>query len=422
MLELMQTESVPDCHLITKERILIEAHKIILFKSPFLRALITSVSCDQGKCPVQETVTLILPDISYRHIDPIIQYFYTGALVFPASEKSVICNLLFRLLRISPHREKKVNRALERILHDGDDRVAVFMRQVEDICYPDVSQPDQLNKQHQGHQESQERNKKSDDDQKEGEGQQQITELLACMLDEVEELNQNNQVLYSGNLEEGFNKQKQQETPLMLQPSLSSRTETNNASASGFRSSSKSTPEAPPSPVLRENPIFSPEEGEKEQESPKLKARNTRLRIKLGSEIFHIEDIRKGINNQKKARVSLPRNIKTDMKCLTCRYKVKGSDFKQHLVRKHLHHLWTEVGPNEIKCQDCNFVAVSRMKLIWHLAIEHGQLEIKMTENNLTISDYGAAIVSNTSWEFDSPRNHIQRTLDNQSAGVSETA
>ena len=100
LLEFMTTESVPDCRLITKERILIEAHKIILFQSPHLRSLITSVSCDGGKCPIQETVTLILPDISYRHLDPIIRYFYTGDLVFPSSEKPIVKDLLFRLFNI----------------------------------------------------------------------------------------------------------------------------------------------------------------------------------------------------------------------------------------------------------------------------------------------------------------------------------
>ena len=113
--------------------------------------------------------------------------------------------------------------------------------------------------------------------------------------------------------------------------------------------------------------------------------------------VLFCENLEEGFNNQKKqeARVNLRRNIKTYVKCLTCGYKVKGSRFKQHLVWTHLHPLWTEIGPKEIRCQDCDFLAVSRMKLIWHLASEHGQLEIKLTERNKTISDFGKANVVN---------------------------
>ena len=102
----------------------------------------------------------------------------------------------------------------------------------------------------------------------------------------------------------------------------------------------------------------------------------------------------------KKVTVRVPLNIQTNMECLICHVKIKRSlhRFKQHLVWKHIYPLWAEVGPNEIRCQDCDFVAVSRMKLIWHLAIEHGQFELKLKESNQTISDYGAAIAANTKW------------------------
>ena len=139
------------------------------------------MSCDEGKCPIQETVTLILPDISYRHLDPIIQYFYTGDLVLPASEKAVISDLLFRLFRIPPDRENAV---------PSVDRVAVVMRQVQDICCPDMLQADQLNKQHQVHeaQEPQE-NEKTPETVKDN------SERISSMLDKVEE-DQNNKAKF----------------------------------------------------------------------------------------------------------------------------------------------------------------------------------------------------------------------------------
>ena len=306
LLELMTTESVPDCRLITKERILIEAHKLILFQSPHLRSLITSVSCGGGKCPIQETVTLILPDISYRHLDPIIRYFYTGHLVFPASEKPFIKELLFRMFKIPPDRKIAVGR--NDLDQDG-------MRQ--DLCDPDVSQSDK-NKQNPGHQ--------------------------------------------------GKNFKERHKAPM----------------------------------TTTENTEYKDQDEENTKQIPKVVA----VKLDEGNAIIHnyrpkvlkSSNVDERFHQLKKVTVRVPLNIQTKMECLTCHVKVKRSlhRFKQHLVWKHLYPLWAEVGPNEIRCQDCDFVAVSRMKLIWHLAIEHGQFELKLKESNQTISDYGAAIAANT--------------------------
>ena len=315
ILELMTTESVPDCRLITKERILIEAHKIILFQSPHLRSLITSVSCDEGKCPIQETVTLILPDISYRHLDPIIRYFYTGDLVFPASEKTIIRDIMFRLFKI-PSDHKIAVRINDRV-QDG----MRHMRQVQEICIPDVSQSDQLNKQNLGH-------------------QVQVKNKAPLTTTENSE-------------HISFDKDQEEEDENQIPKVVANKLE------------------------LEETNLINPNHG------PKV----------LQSTHFY-----EGFYQLKKVTVRVPLNIQTKMECLTCHFKLKRSihRFKQHLVWKHLYPLWTEVGPNEIRCQDCDFVAVSRMKLIWHLAIEHGQFELKLKESNQTISDYGAAIAANT--------------------------
>ena len=296
----MTTESVPDCHLITKERILIEAHKIIMFQSPYLCSLITSVSCANGKCPIQERVTLIFPDVSYRHLDPIIQYFYTGRLVFPATEKAAIADLLIRLFKIPSGRENSLDSE-----YPGQD----IRSEVQDICVPDVSPSDQLNKQQQD-KKSQENEKTREiafsfeviDEAQEEQDQQKISNLAEKLLDEVEdEVNQNS--------------------------------------------------------------------------------------LLLGS----YSDESEGFNKRKKPAVHLPRIIKiSNMECSTCHYKVKRSSYnmKRHLVLNHLHSFWPEVSQDDICCQDCDFVAVSRIKLIWHLAIEHGQFELKLEERNQTISNY----------------------------------
>ena len=315
ILELMTTESVPDCRLITKERILIEAHKIILFQSPHLRSLITSVSCDEGKCPIQETVTLILPDISYRHLDPIIRYFYTGDMLFPASEKPIIRDILLRLFKIPPDHKIAV-RSNDRV-QDGMRHV----RQVQEICIPDVSQSDLLNKQNLGH---------------------QVQEKYKAP------------VTTTGNSEHiSYDKDQEEEDIKQI-------------------------------PKVVANKL--------EHEERNLINHN------YGPKVLKFTNFDEGFYQLKKVTVRVPLNIQTNMECLTCHVKVKRSirRFKQHLVWKHLYPLWTEVGPNEIRCQDCDFVAVSRMKLIWHLAIEHGQFELKLKESNQTISDYGAAIAANT--------------------------
>ena len=46
-----------------------------------------SLSCCRGKCGVQEQLTILLPDVSYRHLDPVVQYLYTGVLSFKVCVK-----------------------------------------------------------------------------------------------------------------------------------------------------------------------------------------------------------------------------------------------------------------------------------------------------------------------------------------------
>ena len=197
LLELMTTESVPDCRLITKERILIEAHKLILFQSPHLRSLITSVSCDEGKCPIQETVTLILPDISYRHLDPIIRYFYTGHLIFPATEKPVIKDILLRMFKIPP-----------------DYKFAV----------PQFAQLNNQNHEHQA-KNCQEKEKETmenpeDDNDQEEEDIEQISKLVAIKLEERGKNNHNRPK--SAHLYQGFYKMKKVtvQVPLNIQTKI----------------------------------------------------------------------------------------------------------------------------------------------------------------------------------------------------------
>ena len=125
ILKLMQTESFPDCRLITQENIEVEAHKIILFQVPYLRNLLTSISCCEGQCGIQEPVTILLPDVSYEHLDPILHYLYTGVLKFPKSEKAVIRDLLLKTFGVPGERVSPTSRPGDVTCDECSDQVHV---------------------------------------------------------------------------------------------------------------------------------------------------------------------------------------------------------------------------------------------------------------------------------------------------------
>ena len=125
ILKLMQTESFPDCKLVTQERIAVEAHKIILFQVPYLRNLLTSISCCEGQCGIQEPVTILLPDVSYTHLEPILHYLYTGVLKFPKSEKAVIRDLLLKTFGVPGERVSPTSRPGDVTCDECSERVHV---------------------------------------------------------------------------------------------------------------------------------------------------------------------------------------------------------------------------------------------------------------------------------------------------------
>ena len=105
ILELMQTESFPDCRLVTREGLAVEAHQIMLLQSPYLRTLLTSVACCEGQCGVQEPVTILLPEVSYTHLEPVLHYLYTGVLKVDKSDKAGIRDLLLKTfpMKVKPY-------------------------------------------------------------------------------------------------------------------------------------------------------------------------------------------------------------------------------------------------------------------------------------------------------------------------------
>ena len=76
----MREERWTDLILYSRERIPVPVHRMILSQSPHLRALLTSLSCCQGRCAHQEPLSILLPDISYRLLLTAVNFLYTGII------------------------------------------------------------------------------------------------------------------------------------------------------------------------------------------------------------------------------------------------------------------------------------------------------------------------------------------------------
>jgi len=92
--ELFRNEFSSDCKIISQEGFCIDVHRIMMIKAPFLTKLINSVCCCHGSCAHQEEITLMLPDIEYVHLEPVIDYLYTGVLSVAESERRPVSEIL----------------------------------------------------------------------------------------------------------------------------------------------------------------------------------------------------------------------------------------------------------------------------------------------------------------------------------------
>ena len=95
-----------DCVIVTKEKIEIEANRIILLQSPFMEQIFQSRKCG---CDNPEKLYLVFPDISYRHMDIVLDYFYTGTIRFNQADKGTIRDILFNIFQISGTRLTDIN-------------------------------------------------------------------------------------------------------------------------------------------------------------------------------------------------------------------------------------------------------------------------------------------------------------------------
>ena len=76
----MRSERWTDVILYSRERIPLPVHRFVLSHSPYLQTLLRSLSCCQGRCGQQGTISILLPDFSYSHLLLVINFLYTGCL------------------------------------------------------------------------------------------------------------------------------------------------------------------------------------------------------------------------------------------------------------------------------------------------------------------------------------------------------
>ena len=86
----MRSERWTDVILYSRERIPVPLHRFVLSQSTFLHAMLRSLSCCQGRCGHQNTISIILPDTSYPHLLKVCNFLYTGCLKCSESDREHI--------------------------------------------------------------------------------------------------------------------------------------------------------------------------------------------------------------------------------------------------------------------------------------------------------------------------------------------
>merc|ERR1719412_2847524 len=75
----MRSERWTDVILYSRERVPLPVHRCVLSHSRYLQTMLRSASCCHGRCG-QDTISLLLPDISYSHLLQVVNFLYTGCL------------------------------------------------------------------------------------------------------------------------------------------------------------------------------------------------------------------------------------------------------------------------------------------------------------------------------------------------------
>lgn len=107
-----------DCVIVCGDNIEIEANQIMLLQSPFIKDLIDSRNGNY------EMLCLMFPDISYKHMHSVLDYFYTGVIQFCQSDKEIIQDILINILQIPKDRLTTLDSDIgyEDLEEDEDDQ------------------------------------------------------------------------------------------------------------------------------------------------------------------------------------------------------------------------------------------------------------------------------------------------------------
>jgi len=95
-----ESEEFTDCILVTSERIPVPVHKMIVRISPLLETLFLSTSCCRGMCSQFTETTIMLPDVSYKMLSIILEFFYTGRIRCTNSEMAMVKDLLVNMFKV----------------------------------------------------------------------------------------------------------------------------------------------------------------------------------------------------------------------------------------------------------------------------------------------------------------------------------
>jgi len=144
--ESFESEMFTDCILITKERIPVPVHRTVVSTSPFLETLLLSTSCCRGMCSQFTETTIMLPDVSYKMLSIVLDFFYTGKIRSTNSEMAMVKDLLVNMLKVPKglvmlHKKDGYTDCVECAQHVPVSSLLEHLvtRHVEDPCIKDMS-------------------------------------------------------------------------------------------------------------------------------------------------------------------------------------------------------------------------------------------------------------------------------------------
>lgn len=96
----LEREKFTDCVLITREGIPVHVHRMMLSVSPLLKSLLLSSSCCRGVCSHYTETTVMLPDVSYKMLSIVLEFFYSGMIRSTSTEMLIVKDLLVNMFKV----------------------------------------------------------------------------------------------------------------------------------------------------------------------------------------------------------------------------------------------------------------------------------------------------------------------------------